>query len=101
MDAQTTGTPVFLAPYKTSSGPKSRVTSATPARASCSKGPTGSGAAPGTSASLPAWEAIVPVLREAPASLGVDIQFTPGFEFRVSGALGDYDGIAIGVAILR
>lgn len=33
--------------------------------------------------------------------LGVDIRFNPRFDVRVAGALGDYDGISIGVGFLR
>lgn len=33
--------------------------------------------------------------------LGVDIRFTRSFELRVAGALGDYDGISLGIAVLR
>lgn len=33
--------------------------------------------------------------------LGVDIKFTPRFDLRVSGAIGDYEGIAISAAWLR
>ena len=51
---------------------------------------------------------IVPVLGEdvgddvlVAVGLGVDIRFGRSFDIRVAGALGDYDGVSIGVAFVR